>query len=909
MPRLTDLRSMPPVFWLIIVVKAILICLLVMGAFSGLQQFEGKALLWRLVTYPVGAFAVLIVWAIPAAAFSVPIVWAATGRRMSYPYTVDILLTLPFLIDTVGNTLNLYDAIRWWDDTNHFLNWTLLSGAIGTLARQRQVGPWRTLVYVLGFGATTAIFWEAAEYVAFIRESSEPETAYTDTLGDLVIGVTGSIFAGAAAAFLPSRTKDSTQSTPSGSHYFDADQPIQHLVDDSLGRRSLVKAIARYICTIPAEHGYTVAITGEWGSGKTSLQNMVWDVLNDDSNDIVLLRFNPWLFGGTSDLLTRFFGELSTQLGQKKSGSIKKVALAFTDLGQTLAPLSPIPGTSPVMNLAGSVTGFLARPLGLLEQRERLKGVLNTSNSKIVVFIDDIDRLEPDETREIMRLVRLTCDLPNVVFLLAFDRNQVAKSLEASGTDGQDYIEKIVQVNYDVPAVRETVLPDRLLKTLDALVRDRGIAHFDEYTWGRVFYDIIKPLLGNLRDVKRYINSIPTILDTVGDEVALADLLGMEAIRVLRPDMFEDLKKNAKYLVNPESELIFLVPKRERTLHIQGVLESLLESAGEERDLLKSVLDILFPLTQGYLGGSWHGASHQPLWRRERRLASEEVFRTYLQLTLDDGALPTTEVEEIVNALSDGERLESILDSLDEKRLESALERLEDFEQDFPEDAVDIAVPLLVSQMGRLSQHSNNSALLGISPRFKAHRVIYRLLRRVQNSDDFAEKMTKMFEKINTLSGLQCVIEILGHRENIGHKLVSEAKSGEFEELLIEKVASSTATELENEWNLYALLLRTSNWLEGDARRQLTTTFRLQIDKDEFVLGLLRTAVIPVNSNGNIHMRFHWSELVELFGEGLGDAVERLSRSQLMEELSEEDQSIVSLAQEYASGKRSAEWP
>ena len=243
MSRLTDLRSMPPVFWLIIVVKAILICLLVVGAFSGLLQFEGKALIWRLVTYPISAFAVLIVWAIPAAAFSVPIVWAATGRRMSYPYAVDILLTLPFLIDTVGNALDLYNAIRWWDDASHFLNWTLLSGAIGTLARQKQVGPWRTVAYVLGFGATTAVFWEAAEYVAFIRDSSELQTAYTDTLRDLVLSVTGAIIAGAVTAFWPSRTKDSTQSTPSGSHYFDADQPIQHLDDDGLGRRSLAKAI------------------------------------------------------------------------------------------------------------------------------------------------------------------------------------------------------------------------------------------------------------------------------------------------------------------------------------------------------------------------------------------------------------------------------------------------------------------------------------------------------------------------------------------------------------------------------------------------------------------------------------------------------------------------------------------
>ena len=177
-------------FWLTFAVKAVLICLLVFGALSGLQQFEGKVFLWRLVTYPI-------------AALVVPITWGLTGRRASYPYTVDILLTLPFLIDTVGNTLDLYDTIWWWDDANHLVNWTLLSGAIGTLAWRNHVRAWGTLAYVAGFGATTAIVWEIAEYVAFIRNSSEFETAYIDTLADLALGLTGSTVAGVVAALAP----------------------------------------------------------------------------------------------------------------------------------------------------------------------------------------------------------------------------------------------------------------------------------------------------------------------------------------------------------------------------------------------------------------------------------------------------------------------------------------------------------------------------------------------------------------------------------------------------------------------------------------------------------------------------------------------------------------------------------
>ena len=190
--QISSSRRFGLAFWLTISLKAVLIGLLMIGAFSGLQQFEGKAFLWRLITYPV-------------AAFVVPIVWAMSGRRASYPFAVDILLTLPFLIDTVGNSLDLYDTIWWWDDANHLVNWALLAGAFGALAWRNRVAPWGTLAYVVGFGATTAILWEIAEYIAFIRDSAELETAYTDTLGDLALGLTGSMVAGVIAALASRR--------------------------------------------------------------------------------------------------------------------------------------------------------------------------------------------------------------------------------------------------------------------------------------------------------------------------------------------------------------------------------------------------------------------------------------------------------------------------------------------------------------------------------------------------------------------------------------------------------------------------------------------------------------------------------------------------------------------------------
>lgn len=181
-----------PVFWLNIAVKVAFVALLAFGALSGLEQFEGKAFGWRLVFYPL-------------AAVLVPLGWWLAGRPRPYPYALDILLVSPFLVDVLGNVFDLYDAIEWWDDLNHFVNWALLSLAIGQLVLRFRLPRIETFVIVVGAGAFTAIVWELGEYVAFIRNSDELDTAYTDTLGDMLLGLTGSIVAALATATVLNR--------------------------------------------------------------------------------------------------------------------------------------------------------------------------------------------------------------------------------------------------------------------------------------------------------------------------------------------------------------------------------------------------------------------------------------------------------------------------------------------------------------------------------------------------------------------------------------------------------------------------------------------------------------------------------------------------------------------------------
>jgi hypothetical protein len=175
-----------------VALKAALVGLLVFAlARPDLPQFHGKSMTGRAIGYPVAALIVPVAW------------WLLSRRRsLRFPVAVDMLFVAPFVIDMAGNATNLYDTISWWDDVNHLVNWAILVAAFGILLLTTTLDRWPLFGLAVGFGATTAIVWELLEYVTFIRHSSELKTAYHDTLGDLSLGLLGSVIAAAMVAWL-----------------------------------------------------------------------------------------------------------------------------------------------------------------------------------------------------------------------------------------------------------------------------------------------------------------------------------------------------------------------------------------------------------------------------------------------------------------------------------------------------------------------------------------------------------------------------------------------------------------------------------------------------------------------------------------------------------------------------------
>jgi hypothetical protein len=164
--------------------KAGLVLLLwVAIAYPDLGHLRGKAAYVRAVGYPVVAFVIPVLW------------WTRWRGRMSFPWLADLLVSITCFSDILGNRLDLYDRFRWFDDWMHLVNTGLLSAAVLILTLRRSAGRGAHLERALAFGVTAALAWEVAEYVSFVRLSSERIDAYADTLGDLTLGALGAVLA------------------------------------------------------------------------------------------------------------------------------------------------------------------------------------------------------------------------------------------------------------------------------------------------------------------------------------------------------------------------------------------------------------------------------------------------------------------------------------------------------------------------------------------------------------------------------------------------------------------------------------------------------------------------------------------------------------------------------------------
>ena len=347
---------------------------------------------------------------------------------------------------------------------------------------------------------------------------------------------------------------------------FRPDLPIKSSKGDLLARASFSRALADAILSYGNKDSVVTALYGSWGSGKSSVVNMVLERIEEASSSMaaagrpIIVKFNPWNYSDQNQLVGQFFRALSVALKRGDPGvDAKKAGEQLEAYSEFFKPLALIP--EPTGLVAGLATaaavvfktvGVAASRWGRLKSkdldqiRKDLDALLARQQRKILIVIDDIDRLNTVEIRQIFQLVKALGDFPNTVYFLAFDRDVVVKALaKVQEGSGDEYLEKIVQIPFQLPSISKTEVEKVLFGQLDELIKDLPEIRWDQTHWGNVYQGGLRFFFATIRDVTRYINSLRFSFAMVKDEINPVDFLAVTALQVFEPAAYDGLRENS----------------------------------------------------------------------------------------------------------------------------------------------------------------------------------------------------------------------------------------------------------------------------------------------------------------------------------------------------------------------------
>lgn len=620
-----------------------------------------------------------------------------------------------------------------------------------------------------------------------------------------------------------------------------SDNPIKTSDQDLLDRKPYARLLANEIRSLDASEGYVIGVVGPWGSGKTSLLNLI-QIKLEETPAIPVLQFNPWMFSGTEGLVESFFSELSAQL-RLRPGKLPDLANALEAYGQILAPLRVLPGVGiwiERFRVASSSLKQLSdrKRKGITPQRTIVSEKLAELERPIVVMIDDIDRLRTAEIRDMFKLVRLTANFPNIVYVLAFDRARVELALGEDGIDGRLYLEKILQVAYDLPQIPDRVLTKQITNALDiALAQIEPESPFNTSLWPDIFFEVIRPLIRNMRDVRRYVAALSGTLKHLEGQIELSDVLGLEAVRVFDPDMYEAVIKGREAVTSP---MAGFGVQRDDSRYASQVDAIVNAGDGHNKEVGLALIRRVFLAGARHVGGSNYGAEWQRTWLRERRVTHPEFLTLYLERLPGEGLLAFGLAEEAFAVIGDHDAFETLLAGLPPDALEDVISALETYEGEYPVEAVESAMVVLLNALPRLPLEAKG--MFGIDADIVVTRVVLRLLRQFSDPAEVEDAVRRSLPQVHLLWARLQLLALIGYQENVGIKLISEAAAVDLERQLRGSIRASSGEVLAAERHLLSLLM----WVRAN-RADDEAELILPVNPDLDV-ALLKDSVTEVRS-------------------------------------------------------------
>jgi hypothetical protein len=477
-----------------------------------------------------------------------------------------------------------------------------------------------------------------------------------------------------------------------------------------------------------------IGVFGRWGEGKSSTINLVsWYLKNKDG--VVVVPFNPWLFTSEEALLRSFFNTLAAAIGKSLASKKEELGEFIQKYGRALSLASiRFEGTELTIDPGAGAAAFGAAlsSVDLQDLKERIQELLKTSQIRLVVLIDEIDRLERSEIQTIFRLVKLTADFPYTVYVLALDVDMVAHALgerfsNGGAESGRAFLEKIIQIPLHLPSLDETLLRTVALEGAERAVKAAGIELTEEQAnlFLRMFIGGLQPRLLTPRHAVLYSNVLMFALPLLKGEVNAVDHMLIEGIRLLYPQLYEHIRTHPEIYV---AGLLEGADTNERNTH-RNAIEQVLLPVGKDNAGIKTLLRKLFPRVDTAFGGGGYDRDWERTWANEQRICSREYFPRYFQYTVPPTQVADERVAEMLRAVERDDELDADISQLISGRdADNFLNKLRRKIDELPPSA---AIKLTKKLVAHGDKFSTVEGPFGISVASQAGIVIADLLKRI----------------------------------------------------------------------------------------------------------------------------------------------------------------------------------
>lgn len=431
------------------------------------------------------------------------------------------------------------------------------------------------------------------------------------------------------------------------------ERPVLSVDEDRLERLPFVERLTHALVQRETGQatGVTVGITGPWGSGKSSILNILQEHITSTYENAVVVRFDPWLVSGRDDLVSQFFVELASTI--RATDALKdrsrELITSLATYGKRLAPLSSliVPGSGHALeSVMDVVEQRLSSGDTLQGQRDHLLEQLDSISTPIVILIDELDRVEDIEVRVVAQLVRSIADFPNISYVLAYDHERVVQAL-GGGERGRQYLEKIVQLQFPLPFT----LNEELMRLMEAEIR--GLANpvglpegwRDIERFQKLLGILIPEVISTPRDIKRLVGTFRVLAEMVRKEVDWIDTLAYSALLIKAPEVDRRIQEVPDAVVGDPRDIGWSASRSANEnisadQRIDGTFPELKVEEADNLNLgLRNLLGFLFPVLSEY-------RSHED--REPERVCFWRPLVTLLRRGLLPGRFSMPDVEEVM---------------------------------------------------------------------------------------------------------------------------------------------------------------------------------------------------------------------------------------------------------------------